>query len=331
MIKVSIVVPVFNINKKLLTKCITSLMNQTLDSIEIILVDDASSLTETIEILNDFKSKYSDIITVVTHKTNKKQGGARNSGMKVAKGQFIGFVDADDYIDKNMYKLLYEKAIDDKADIVDCDLIHVDTNDKVMKREISLSKFTELDLIQYAGRIVTKIFKLRMLQDNKIYFPENMFYEDNAIYGIYNLYANKISKINKYLYYYVRHQNSTLANSKLHIDDKVNAGIIYYDIYKKRGFLEKYQYEVQMQFVNIYFILTYRLISKYDNDYINKLNNMIEVIKNKDIDILKVIKHSKLSIKRKLEVLLLIKVPILYKWYVNLRYRKYKINVSHNE
>ncbi len=101
MIKVSIIVPVYNTKEKLFKKCIESLVSQTLEDVEIILVDDASTDEETIKLLDEYKNRFENKIVLITHDSNKRQGGARNSGLRVAKGEFVGFVDADDYIDKD--------------------------------------------------------------------------------------------------------------------------------------------------------------------------------------------------------------------------------------
>lgn len=321
MIKVSIIVPVYNIEKDLLVKCIDSLINQTLQEKEIILVDDASTKQETIDILNRYNNESK--IVIITHSKNKKQGGARNTGLKVAKGEYIGFVDADDYIDLDMYRQLYNKAIEETADIVDCDYLDVDTNGTILKYKKSISDMNNIMLS--SGRIWTKIFLKNMLISNKIFFPENMFYEDNAIAGLHTLYANKVSKINKYLYYYVRHSNSTISNASLHLDDKIKAGQIFYDTMNERGFIDQYKDIMILKYFEIYFKITYRLIMKYDLNYINTLNNIITDMKTKGVSLNDKYIQSILNKKEKLEIWMLLKVPKIFKLYVDIKYSKYKV------
>ena len=104
--KVSIIVPVYNV-EKYIRRCIDSLKNQTLEDIEIILVDD-SSTDSSLEICK--KAAEEDSRIKVIHKVNEGAGLARNAALEIAEGEYIGFADSDDYIDKEMYKTLYEKA-----------------------------------------------------------------------------------------------------------------------------------------------------------------------------------------------------------------------------
>ena len=113
-IKVSIIVPVYNA-EKYLERCLDSLTNQTLKDIEIILVDDASR--DSSPYMCDRASE-SDARIKVIHKCNEGAGMARNSGLKVATGEYIGFVDSDDYVEPEMYERLYDAAQKHSADLV---------------------------------------------------------------------------------------------------------------------------------------------------------------------------------------------------------------------
>ena len=112
---ISIIVPVYNA-EKYLVKCLDSLVNQTKKNIEIILVNDGSK-DKSIDILNEYKEKYPDMITIISQE-NQGQSAARNSGIENATGKYIAFVDSDDYVSKNMFEKLYEKAIEKDYDIV---------------------------------------------------------------------------------------------------------------------------------------------------------------------------------------------------------------------
>lgn len=130
MIKVSIVVPVYNV-EKYLKKCLDSLVRQTLEEIEIILVNDASPDKSDI-IMEQFRERYPDKIKCIYLKENLSQGGARNQGIKIATGEYITFVDSDDYVDVTMCEQLYKKAEETGSDIVICDAYRVweGTNEK---------------------------------------------------------------------------------------------------------------------------------------------------------------------------------------------------------
>lgn len=107
MVKVSIIVPVYNV-EKYLKKCLNSLVNQTLDDIEIIVVNDESP-DNSQRIIDEFEKKYPSKIKTITKK-NGGQGSARNEGLKVATGEYIGYVDSDDYISNTMFEKMYNTA-----------------------------------------------------------------------------------------------------------------------------------------------------------------------------------------------------------------------------
>lgn len=112
--KISIVVPIYGV-EKYLEKCIDSLLDQTIDNIEIVLVDDGSP-DNSGKIADDYALKYSNI--KVIHQQNAGLGPARNSGIKASTGEFIGFIDSDDWAQQTMFEKLYKAAKDNKADIV---------------------------------------------------------------------------------------------------------------------------------------------------------------------------------------------------------------------
>ena len=113
--KISVIVPIYNV-EEYLEKCLDSLVNQTLKDIEIILINDGSP-DNSEAIVKKYLKKYKEKI-VYHKKKNEGQGIARNYGINLAKGDFISFVDSDDYIDLTMFEKLYNKAIEEKSDIV---------------------------------------------------------------------------------------------------------------------------------------------------------------------------------------------------------------------
>ena len=138
---VSIIVPVYNA-EKYLERCIGSLVNQTLENIEIILVDD-SSTDSSLEMCRKMAEKDSRI--VVLHKVNEGAGLARNEALKVAKGKYIGFCDSDDYIEKDMFRVLYEKAEKYKSDLVMSGVRFVDGNMFSNEGECTIKSYFDSD------------------------------------------------------------------------------------------------------------------------------------------------------------------------------------------
>ncbi len=113
---ISIIIPAYNI-ENYIVRCLDSLLNQTYKNLEVIVVDDGSS-DNTGKIIDDYASKYENI--KVIHKKNAGVSAARNSGIDVANGDYIGFVDGDDTVDKEMFEVLIDNAIKYDADISHC-------------------------------------------------------------------------------------------------------------------------------------------------------------------------------------------------------------------
>ena len=146
--------------------CMDSLTSQHLEDYEIIAVDDCST-DNSLEILREYEDKYPGLVKVIHSEINKHQGGAKNLGIREASGDWIGFIDADDWIDPDMYRLMLEKADTTGADMVGCDLTLVSehtyqVSDNVEKNgNPSMSGVLDHDkkkqLILDGGRLVVKI------------------------------------------------------------------------------------------------------------------------------------------------------------------------------
>ena len=234
MIKLSIIVPIYNAQNHL-KKCIESIMNQTEKDIEIILIDDGST-DDSLKICNEYQRK--DFRINVIHQKNSGVSIARNQGIKIAKGEYIGFVDSDDWIDLDMFKRLLEEAKKTDADIVMCDATTVySTGEKqedtitqlATNRILDKSDFTPALLLEMAGSVWRCIYKNNNYRDkpiksNKFYFPLGIKFSEDRIYNIYAFgYANKIDYIKES--YYNRYMNEKSAVHRFHGD--------YFEAYKK--------------------------------------------------------------------------------------------------
>ncbi len=158
MAKISIIVPVYNIDKYI-DECIQSIVNQTLKDIEIITVDDGST-DNSLNILKNWSKK--DKRIKVIHKENGGVTSARYTGILSASGKYVGFVDGDDYISNNMYENLYKAAVENEVDAVYCESYYVRNFDKT---DI-VSKNTEVGL--YCGN------KLNLLTENMFDYKNNL-------------------------------------------------------------------------------------------------------------------------------------------------------------
>ena len=206
MIDISIVVPIYNA-EKYLNKCIDSLINQTKKEIEIILINDGST-----DASEKIIKKYKD--TRIKYFKNKNQGigKTRNFGIEKATGKYLLFVDSDDYLELNACEELYKKAKKDKCDIVVCDFykIYDDKKEKIKLpsfKSTTLKKSPEL-LLDINLAPWNKLYKTELVKENNIKFVEKLKYEDAPFVAEALDKANKISKLDKYLNYYVIHGNS---------------------------------------------------------------------------------------------------------------------------
>ena len=229
----SIIVPVYNMNHDdNLTFCLDSLINQTIKNYEIIAVNDAST-DDSLGVLIDYELKYSGKFKVVTYSENKRQGGAKNEGLKVASGDWIGFIDSDDWITPDFYEKLIKKAEETGADIVGCDLNIVNSHtfevgNIVKCNEESQSGILDTDkkreLFRLPGSMVVKIYKHSVIKENNLTFPEHIFYEDNCAARVWIPYFTHFEYINEPNYYYLQHDSSTVHTiTKERCEDRITA------------------------------------------------------------------------------------------------------------
>lgn len=212
-IKVSVIVPVFN-TEDFLPKCLDSLVNQTLKDIEIICVNDGS-VDNSLSILRDYAIK--DERIKIINQENKKQGAARNAGMNVATGEYIGFVDSDDWVDKNYFEFLYKAVEKYNSDIALATNVRIGKN-KFKKRldidfeKVSTTLQSKIDVCeQWKNECPTnKIYRRAFLERNGIDWPEGIYCEDKlfTIKAVY--YANSIVSVPEVFYYYFENPNSTV-------------------------------------------------------------------------------------------------------------------------
>lgn len=278
MIKISVIVPVYNV-EEYLEKCLDSLVNQTLKDIEIIVVNDGTK-DNSQDIIDKYVKKYKNI------KCYKKENGglssARNYGLKYAKGEYIAFVDSDDYVEKNMYEDMYNKAKEDNFDVVACDLKYIYDDEEVLaysnlKKDLTTKEEIKKSYIYIYPAAWNKIYKKELLKN--IEFKEKVWFED--VEFLYRLYPriNSIGYINKYYYNYVQREGAITRtfNSKLY--DYINNwnGII--DFYKKENLYDEYKNELEYCYVRYIYATFVKRAANYKN--IEEYNRAVKIaIKN---------------------------------------------------
>ena len=236
--KISIIVPVYN-SEKYLPKCIESILNQTYENIEIILINDGST-DESINVCNRY-AQYDKRIIVI----NKENGGvssARNRGLDIASGDYIGFVDSDDFIDNKMYERLLATSLEYDADIVECGYNRIDEDYKETK------KFPLKDAIiegnyecskSYLAKVNTTNFNVNKLYKKFIFdnlrYPNLSHSEDYVVNAKAFYKCNRKATISDCYYYYVNRKGSAchqpLSEKRL---DGIRAAMEIYEYHNER-------------------------------------------------------------------------------------------------
>lgn len=203
MIKVSVIVPVYNV-ENYLRKCLDSLVSQTLKDIEIIVVNDGSQDNSQV-IIDEYVKKYPSLLKSFI-KENGGLSSARNYGLKFSNGEYISFVDSDDWLDLNALEEMYNKAKEDEADVVICDMVSHYNNYDDYK---NCTKFNSV--FEVTPSACNKIFKKDVV--NNIKFLQGLWYEDlNFSFKIF-FETSKISVINKGFYHCSCREGSITNNN----------------------------------------------------------------------------------------------------------------------
>lgn len=264
--KLSVIVPVYNmVADGKLEYCLNSLVMQTITDYEIIAVDDCST-DNSLEVLRTYEKRYPGKFHVIASPTNKKQGGAKNIGLKEAKGEWIGFIDSDDWITPDFYEKLLRKAEETGADMVGCDY-HLTGEHSMEIGQIVhnnhpsqtgvLNKEKYRSLILDSGSLVVKIYKRHIILDYSNRFPEGIFYEDNAISNSWMLRAKHFEYIEEPMYYYYQHDTSTVHTiTKRRCEDRMEAARVMVREAKEFGFLEEYYAEIESSFTTLFYVNT---------------------------------------------------------------------------
>lgn len=252
--KISIIIPVYNVEKHL-SRCIESILKQTFRNIEIILIDDGSS--DKCPQICDLYAKRDPRIKVI-HKENAGAGIARNSGIELATGKFISFVDSDDYIAPNMFEKLYNEIEHKDVDAVFCNYYEVfDTGQRIKKLDIKnnhIIKNEEINtfyysIISFFRPVVWRaLFKADILlkYDLKFVSEREVLSEDKFFLLDYLKFCNSLAFITDCLYYYYIN-----TNSLIHRYNPSQFNLLIKAYYKLLDYnqTEKWEYLVNMQFI----------------------------------------------------------------------------------
>ena len=251
--KISVIITTHNTEKYLL-KCVNSVVNQTLSDIEIIIVDDMST-DHTPYIASQLLNQYNNILYIPLT-TRLGPGGARNQALLQASGEYISFIDSDDWIDLNYLEVMYERAKQLNADIATCGLLreynYTPSNpvfkckydqEYVFSGEIAFRIMTnEYNYgLKFLPSALNKIYKKKFLDDNCLTFPEYIFFEDQPFSYSSTLCAKKIVCVPNTIYHHYKRSGSIVQSfNKKNIDDMMEAYKIIKNYLNTNNLYEKF-------------------------------------------------------------------------------------------
>lgn len=270
-ILISVIMPVYNA-EAFLEHSISSVISQTYENFELICFNDASTDNSS-KILHQF-SETDKRIKVIDSTINIKQGGGRNRAIALAKGEYIIFLDADDALAENALKQCVATVHESHADAIFFDYAQFSRNG--ILQTISplgndsanlTSELLKRRLVMFPTPIWTAIYRRSLITDNNLYFPERVFYEDNAVALAIQLSADKAVKINQTLYHYRIDNNSvTRSTDNYHFFDRITSAETLVSHLRRLGIYEKYPDEINYLIINQYLIHTiYGAIYRFTN------------------------------------------------------------------
>lgn len=246
MIKVSVIVPVYNV-EKYIRKCLESLINQTLGEFEVIVVDDGST-DQCAEIIKEY------IETFPKMKYYKKENGglsdARNYGMQYVTGKYVAFLDADDYVEENTYEKLYEKAKQEDADMVECNFYWTYLRNE--KKDVGVCYSGEKEMLEKARVMAwNKLYKKEILDRAMVEFPKGLQYEDLEFFYKLIPYIERVSFVKEPLIHYVQRKTSIINTQNEKAGDVITVLNHVIAYYKEKKLYEAYEEVLEYTYTRI--------------------------------------------------------------------------------
>jgi glycosyltransferase involved in cell wall biosynthesis len=271
--KVSVIVTIYN-REKYIEKCVRSLMEQTLDDVEFVCVDDAStdaSLLKLNRVLEDYPNRKS-MVNIICLENNAGRAIARQIGIEHVKGEYVIHVDSDDWVDKDMLELLYTKAKETNADIVGCNLTHeYGTHQQIFKQ--SYSGDVEEDIRRLLnGRLFpslcTSLTRTDLIKEHQITFPQGLDTGEDLLFNL-SLYlvAHKVVGIDNPSYHYRHTEDSgSFQHTSKSINSVIEVACRIETLMRETGNYEKYEEDILFR----KFSMKCALVTDFKNDAYNK-------------------------------------------------------------
>lgn len=254
--------------------CMDSLVNQTIvcggeqnpesgnPSCEILAVDDCST-DNSLEILRSYEAHYPGLVRVFHSPVNHHQGGAKNIGLSHAKGEWIAFIDADDWVVPDYFERLLQKAAETGADCVGTDYTIVTAHTMTPGKTVANSSRDQVgilddakrrSLILNSGSLCVKIWRRKIILGCESRFPEDIFYEDNAIANTWVMRMHHFEYLPGPLYYYYQHEDSTVHTvTQKRLEDRMEAGRVMIREAEHYGYLGKFHPEIEYSFTVLFY------------------------------------------------------------------------------
>lgn len=247
-IKISVIVPFFK-SEKFIDACLQSIRAQTFSDIEIICVDDCSP-DNCVDIVLRHQQEDPRIV-LLRHAENLGLGGARNTGIRAARADYIASVDSDDTIRPNMFELLWHAAESGTYDIVSCGFDRVDEDGNFISSQAPEARILRNDdnnlniFSHFNPAFWNKIWRKSLFTENEIWFPNHVYYQDSATTPRILAKAKRIRIIQDRLYnYLVRPGSATTTFSPKHLTDYFKVYDVLLDFLEKEGLTKRYKDEL---------------------------------------------------------------------------------------
>lgn len=287
----SLIISLFN-EEKFINKCLDSAINQKLEKMEIICVDDGST-DNTLKILKEYSKKDSRI-KIISHE-NIGLGASRNKAMEIAKGEYIAFLDGDDFLDENALKESYYEAKSKNTDITMFQMINYDNKtgktyendwfnlnnlDESFENTVFNSDRTKDFLFTLSVSACQKIYKKSFLKSIDAKFPEGIYFEDNPFFYYVWLKASRISIIRKHFYYRRKHENSITHKCDEKFLDIIPSGNILFEMFIKNDFYKDYKEDLINYKIDAYRLTINSITKDAKEEFYNRTKYEFGILNN---------------------------------------------------
>ena len=275
--KVSIIVPVYNV-EPYIRRCIESITEQKeFDSFEVIIINDGTR-DGSIERIRDIVLKHPNIHLV--HQENRGLSEARNTGIRLAKGEFISFIDSDDWIEPDMISSMYQAAVETKSEIAVCNIrVVFETNEKLLrgikhgfKNNSTISSKQAVNYFfehkRLNGQVCNKIYKTELFKTHPILFPKGKSYEDTSTCFALFWYSTNVVFLDGYFYNYLQRKGSITKKADLNFWHKVENVYLIEDFLIHNGVYKRYSQKfLSLLITNLFSVYVHLEKHKNDGNY----------------------------------------------------------------